>query len=142
MLPKDPCATECCGVDTLLFPETAPVARPGGPPISYVKPMVRMAGLAQDIPDYAAISWKWIQPIPISFDTTTKILHMGCNFVRVPQLVRSVVNHANRMPRKDEVHLYAFHVDTSGPIGVLYSSDGGQWHEIGAKLRDVFCEPQ
>jgi hypothetical protein len=140
MLPKDPCATDCCGADTLLFPETAPVARPGGPPISYVKPMVRMAGMAQDIPDYAVIGWKWVQPIPINYDATTKLLHMGCNFIRVPQLIRSATNHANRLPRKDEAPFYAWHVDTSGPVGILYSSDGNQWHEIGSKApADVFC---
>ena len=131
MLPTDPCAPECCGTTKPTFPDIEPVDRPGGPKPSYVRPLVRMAGMAQDIPDFAYIGWQWIQPVPISYDVQNKILNIGCNFVRVPQIVRTAINHANRLPRSDEAASYAFHVDTTCDPATLYTSDGTQWHRIG-----------
>lgn len=138
MLPNDPCVPDCCGVNTATFPDSPPADRPGGPYVNYVKPMVRMAGMAQDIPDYAVIGWRWIQPLPINYDGQTKTLHMGLNFINVPSLVRSGTQHANRLPRIDEAKHYAWHVDTSGPNGVLYSSDGRGWHRIGSNTTGGF----
>jgi hypothetical protein len=89
-----------------------------------------MAGIVADIPDFAVIGWRWIQPTPISYDPKAKVLHLGANFVRVPQLVRSGTCHANRKPKSDDAYLYAWHVDTSSIPATLYSSDGTTWHEI------------
>lgn len=140
MLPTDPNAADYCGTNVQVFPDLEPVARPGGPPISYVKPLVRMAGMTQDIPDFAVIGWQWIQPTPISYDPKIKVMYLGHNFINVPKLVRSTTQHANRMPRIDEAKDYAWHVDTSGPVGILYSSNGTSWHRIGSLDSDVLTK--
>lgn len=112
------------------FASTEPVDRPGGPHISYVKPLVRMAGMAQDIPDFAVIGWQWVQPMPINYDVNYKLLHLGKSYISVPALVRTATQHANRMPLIEEAKHFAWHVDTSGPIGILYSSNGVGWVRV------------